>query len=460
MCVCSGWITVRKKTSQLTGLDMFKRASRSRVNEKASIYGTLICIILLAFALRVVLWRYTHNLDFWQNGYGFFFSLAQGIADGNGYASPGGAATAFRVPLYPMFLAGLTFGQQASLPIVVAQSLIGAGTVLCAAMLAREMFDSTSAIIAAILTALYPYYVVHDTALQETSLYTFLMAAAMLLLLRARRSGSAVMGASAGFALGAAVLTRANLAPFALLAPFWLVLAGGSHAAPWRRRLYVAVLCAGAGTLIISPWLIRSYRISGSATLSGQSGFHLWLGNNSRTFIGYPEESIDRTRQAAFAALSEQEKNEFKRISDEAAADKWFQQKGWDYIRQDPWRTIRNSFRKIMAAFDWLPSPRRSFWPNLVYAVSYGPIMILGLWGMWVSRSQWREHAIFYLQFISFVAVTAVYFGHTNYRAYLDVYWIVFAAGALVALLSNATNYHLRGFHHQTERSCQNGVVK
>jgi hypothetical protein len=186
----------------------------------------------------------------------------------------------------------------------------------------------------------------------------------------------------------------------------------------------------------------------------------LWLGNNSRTFIGYPEESIDRTRQAAFAALSEQEKNEFKRISDGAAADKWFQQKGWDYIREDPWRTIRNSFRKIVAAFDWLPSPRRSFWPNLVYAVSYGPIMILGLWGMWVSRRQWREHAIFYLQFVSFVAVTAVYFGHTNYRAYLDVYWIIFAAGALVVLLSTATNYHLRSFHHQTQRSCQNGVVK
>src|SRR5262249_42905395 len=148
-------------------------------------------------------------------------------------------------------------------------------------------------------------------------------------------------------------------------------------------RLCVAVLCASAGALIISPWLIRSYRITGSVTLTGQSGFHLWLGNNPRTFICYPEESIDRTRQAAFAALSEQEKNELKRTPDEAAADKWFQQKGWDYIREDPWRTIRNSVRKTVAAFGWLPSPRHSFWLNLVYALSYGPVMILGLWGMW-----------------------------------------------------------------------------
>jgi 4-amino-4-deoxy-L-arabinose transferase-like glycosyltransferase len=449
------WIPVRKKTSQLAGLNMFKRASLPRVNEKASSYGTLIWIMLLAFALRVGLWWYTHNLDFWQNGYGFFFALAQGIAAGDGYAFHGGPPTAFRVPLYPMFLAGLTFGQQSSLPIVVGQSLIGAGTVLCAAMLAREMFGSTSAIIAAILTALYPYYVVHDTALQETSLYTFLMAVAMLLLLRARRCGSAATAAGAGFALGVGVLTRANLALFALFAPFWLALVGGLHDVPWRRRLCVAVLCASAGALVISPWLIRSYRITGSVTLSGQSGLHLWLGNNPQTLIGYPEQSIDRTGQHAFAALSDQDRYELEHSSDKAAVDKWYQQKGWDYIREDPWRTIGNGFRKIVAAFGWLPSPRHSFWPNLVYALSYGPVMILGLWGMWSSRSQWREFSIFYMQFVAFVAVTAVYFGHTSYRAYLDVYWIVFAAGALVALLSNATNYHLRGLHHQPERSRQ-----
>ena len=59
--------------------------------------------------------------------------------------------------------------------------------------------------------------------------------------------------------------------------------------------------------------------------------------------------------------------------------------------------------------------------------------MALGLWGMWSGRQNWREHLIFYALFVSFAAVTAVFFGHTNYRAYLDVYWIVFAAGILAA---------------------------
>jgi hypothetical protein len=131
-------------------------------------------IILLAFAVRVAVRWYSGGPDFWENGYMFFFALAQNIAAGKGVAFDGGAATAFRVPLYPMFLAAVTFGHQVFLPVLLAQSFIGAETVWCAAMLARELFGNTTAITAAILTAIYPYYVVHDTALQETSLYTFL----------------------------------------------------------------------------------------------------------------------------------------------------------------------------------------------------------------------------------------------------------------------------------------------
>jgi hypothetical protein len=60
--------------------------------------------------------------------------------------------------------------------------------------------------------------------------------------------------------------------------------------------------------------------------------------------------------------------------------------------------------------------------------------MGLGLIGMWAGRRYGLEHSIFYALFISFAIVTAVFFGHTSYRAYLDVYWIVFAAGMLAPL--------------------------
>jgi 4-amino-4-deoxy-L-arabinose transferase-like glycosyltransferase len=406
---------------------------------KKRVYRDLTWIVAFAFAARVAVRVCTGERDFWENGYTFFYALAQNIAAGNGISVDGRFPTAFRVPLYPIFLSVVTLGHQVFLSVVIAQSLVGAATVLCAALIARELFGNTAATIAAVITAIYPYYVVHDTALQETSLYTFLMALAVLLLLRLRRSGSAVTAISAGVVLGAAVLTRANLAPFALLAPLWVALAGGPRAVEWRLRFRVAVICAVVGIVTVTPWLIRSYKLTGSPTLSTQSGFFLWLGNNPYTFSHYPQEFIDLSVAPAMAALTPPEESELAaRHGNEALVDDWFRKKGLDYIRDNPWRAIGNGLRKIADAFGWLPSPRRSFWPSLAHVLSYGAVMTFGLWGIWAGRRCWREHSIFYAQFVAFAAVTAVFFGHTGYRAYLDVYWIVFAAGILAGWLSKS----------------------
>ena len=387
-------------------------------------------ILLLAFALRFAVRCYSGSADFWANGYTFFFNVAQSIAAGNSMFGDGSGA-GVRVPLYPAFLAAVTFGQKSFLPVVFAQSLIGVGTVVCAALLAGEMFGRSAAITAAAITAVYPYYVVHDTALQETSLFTLLTAVALLLLLRVSRSGSGVTAACAGLTLGAAVLTRSSLAPFAFLAPLWLAIPGVFRAGPWRQACCAAVICGGAAALILSPWLVWSYHLTGPVS-SQQPGYRLWIGNNPHTFSHFPYASIDRSRDAAHAALRPQDKAEIEALRATGAnVDRWFGRKGLEYIREHPSLTVSNAFRKLGAAFGWLPSPRKGFWPNLVHLVAYGSVMTLGLWGMWSGRRHWREHLVFYALFASFAAITALFWGHTSHRAYLDVYWIVFAAGVL-----------------------------
>jgi hypothetical protein len=151
-----------------------------------------------------------------------------------------------------------------------------------------------------------------------------------------------------------------------------------------------------------------------------------WVGNNPYTFSHYPYESIDRSVEAAFEALGPQEKAELG-----AGPALWSQQKAIEYIYEQPWRAVANAFRKLRASFGLLPSPRRGFWPNLVHSIAYGVVMTLGLWGMWVGRRQWHEHLIFYYLFVSFAVVAALFYGHTSHRVYLDICWIVFAAGVL-----------------------------
>src|SRR5262249_2034646 len=50
------------------------------------------------------------------------------------------------------------------LSVVVFQTLIGAATVWCAAQLARARFGDEAAVVAALIAAVYPYYVVQDMA--------------------------------------------------------------------------------------------------------------------------------------------------------------------------------------------------------------------------------------------------------------------------------------------------------
>ena len=110
---------------------------------------------------------------------------------------------------------------------------------------------------------------------------------------------------------------------------------------------------------------------------------------------------------------------------------RWYANRALAYVRQHPWLTFYGSVRKLRSAFGLFPSPRHGWWADLVHALSYGPVMVLGLSGMWIRRRQWREDATIYAVFAAFIAVTAVFFGHTSHRAYLDVYSIAFAAGPL-----------------------------
>jgi hypothetical protein len=394
--------------------------------QKPNLPQAVYWFTLLAFVLRMMARLHTGAADFWVNGYTFYFAMAQNIAAGKGIGIEG-MLTAFRVPLYPIFLAALTMGHQVFWPILIAQSMIGAATAFCAALLARQMFHgpwaAKAATLAAAITAVYPYYVIHDTALEETSLYTLLSLVAMLLLRQSVPTSRLTLGAGAGILLGLDVLTRATIAPFAILAPLWLV---------WQKRTRADLVCAFLLLATVAPWLWRNYLLTGVPTLSTQTGVMLWNGNNGFLFHHYPRESSDLSEHEALFSLTLSDRQHLLEIEyNEELVNQWFMRRALDYIRAHPGQTVIDGFRKVAAAFYWLPSPRRGPIADLVYALSYGPVMLLGLWGMWRRRNCWREDSLGYLLFATFTMVTAVFWAHTSHVACLHVYWIVFASGVL-----------------------------
>ena len=138
-----------------------------------------------------------------------------------------------RPPIYPWFLTLAAWAGGSYLWVVLPQALFGATTVAFAYLIGKWLFGERAALLSAALTAIYPYYVVHDTALEETSLFTMLTAISVYALLRAQKGAKPTVWGAAGIALAVDALCRLTMLPWALAALIWIGLFGDGS---WKMR--------------------------------------------------------------------------------------------------------------------------------------------------------------------------------------------------------------------------------
>lgn len=394
----------------------------------------LTYILVAAFAVRLAVRVIAGEDYFWTNGYDIYYRLAANLVAGKGFCLL--HACAWEPPLYTLFLAISAWAGKNFWLVIVPQALLGAGTCLCAYLIGRDMFDRPTGLIAAAVTAFYPYYVMHDTALQDTGMMTFTMALSVWLLLRARRHDRVVDWFLAGLALGAIPLIRASVAPAVLIGLFWAVIWGMSGTI--SNRLKKAAFLVLAVVLMLGPWLIYTYRVTGAPVITSQNGLALWMGNNPYTFSHYPAESMDRSAAEARRNLSPADRAEMaQRAGDEIAESNWLWDRGLQFIVANPGHFVTSALRKIAAGFSWRLNPYRSWPVETAYFISYVPVAILGIVGMVLARRQ-SGTVLVALLFLSYIAVTAVFWSHTSHRSHLDVYWIVFAASVIVRFRKDA----------------------
>lgn len=395
-------------------------------------------ILTLAFSIRVGV-RLAFGKDgFWTSSYSIYWKLADNIVSGDGFciqiAFGFGNTCAWLPPVYPLFLTLPVLLGGNYLFIVVPQALLGAGTALCAFMIGRHIFNASVGILACAIAAFYPYYVMHDTALQETGMVTFCTALAMWLLLRASKLNRNIDWFLAGVALGTIPLIRASVAPAVGVGLVWCAVWGASGNYLERLRKSLVLLLAVAS--VTGPWLMRTYHLTGAPVFSSQTGYALWMGNNARTFSHYPKKSIDLSRNEAWVNLLETDWADLQQLpNDEIVRSNSFAHRAVAYMRENPLLVLQGMFRKLDAAFSWRLNPSREPLAQAAYSIAYVPVAILGVVGMLLARGR-REVILIVMLFIAFICVTAVFWAHTVHRSYLDVYLIVFAASAVERLWS------------------------
>ena len=155
--------------------------------------------------------------------------LARNLLAGRGYVYHHLGDAPFRsfysgVPYVALTAAmyGLAPGGRTAM--LVAQAVVSAGLGLVVVLIARRLMDERFALVAGALTLFHPALVYYDTRkLHPLGFDALAVAAAVLLLMKARETRRPAVALGAGLAMGLAILQRGSTGLAALAAAGWLV---------------------------------------------------------------------------------------------------------------------------------------------------------------------------------------------------------------------------------------------
>ena len=319
------------------------------------------------------------------------------------------------MPLYPI-LAFLTGG---GLFLKLLDILLSTATIWLVHSLSYELFRSrAAALIAAGITALYPFFIFYSVSRLTETCYLFLLVLSFLLLYRKNYlTGSITLVLS--------ILVRPTLdllAPLLVVAFSWVV-----HRAAWKQTLlrlgiYLAVYLA-----LMSPWWLHNYGKYGRfVRLNLGGGIVLYSGNNPLNRSGGGIGGVD-VDLSSFAG-----------IPDPFEKNSAMNQAAIRYIREDPARFLRMAGVKFLRFWRlWPYADDYTDWRFVIASlVSYGPVLLLSIVFLVLYSRRVFRPIVPILLFIAYLtAVHLVTIASLRYRLPLEPFLIVFAGYALARLI-------------------------
>jgi 4-amino-4-deoxy-L-arabinose transferase-like glycosyltransferase len=236
----------------------------------------LAAIFVVALTLRLVPVFLTVDMGIALDDMFQYDALAESIMEGRGYTWYGDIPTAFRAPLYPLFLALIyfLFGRQ-FLAVRIIQAVIGAFLPLVVYFLGRRLFDGRVGQIASWVMVFYPIFLLYPLALVTENLFFLLVPLMMLCLLNAIDTSRRLYYLLAGLLLGLAILTRSVISGFVLLVLPWL----WYYTSDKREALKSWGLILLSGAMLTVPWSIRNTLLySQFVFVESSMGFNFYLG--------------------------------------------------------------------------------------------------------------------------------------------------------------------------------------
>jgi 4-amino-4-deoxy-L-arabinose transferase-like glycosyltransferase len=328
--------------------------------------------------------------------------------------STGSLGMPYWMPLYPA-LVGLTGAGWSQLTFDIGLSTIAVWLIYS---LVEEVFaDETAALLAALMTAIYPYFIFYSVVGLTESLFIALLLGAFLCWYRGAFTVAAIL-------VVLSILTRPSIEP---LAPVLILyFAAVIHRLPIAiviRHLfvYLAVYIS-----LMAPWWLHNYRDYGTfVRLNLASGFVFYSGNNPLNQTGGGINGQDFDEKA------------FTDIADPVARDRALWNAGAAYVAEHPQRFLELAVLKFLRF--WRLWPYVQGYATLPYVLaslaSFVPILILTVFylAIWGWRDRVRIAPVLAWG-VYLTLVHMIFIGSLRYRLPLEPFMIMFAAIAVMRI--------------------------
>jgi tetratricopeptide (TPR) repeat protein len=408
------------------------------IDRKVALFALALFVRLLHLALLYVFAPEIVDHPVLDARYSHRF--AQDLLSGTGLAN----RIFFMNPAYAYLLAAVyTVTGPSPLAAALFQSLFGAGGVVLLHELCRKWWDARTALVAALLLALYRPAMIDAALLETVEMGTFAFLLSVWLIASAEGARARRSLFLAGVVFLWSVLCRGNLilAAPALLLARWLNLSGS-----WSSKLRGVVPLALGMALVMGVVGLRNRLVGGEwVWLTAYPGQNFFLANHRGNVTGSPHETLPFLRPNP--AYEEADfRNEAERLSGRPLTSKevskfWFE-RGLADVTANPGFTTVRFFRKLALGFSAYEIADNY---NLAYLTSLTPlrwvplanfaaIIGLALVGVGLGWKRRRELALLYLPSAMYLFSFGAFFVSSKIRMFLVPFLVAFAAHAAVYL--------------------------
>jgi len=421
--------------------------------------GVLFLIALVARLIPVLL---SLNLGIALDDMYQYDGLAESIRLGQGFTWYGGIATAARAPLYPLFLAVLytLLGHHFAVA-RIAQAIVGAFVPVVVHSLGRKLFDPTVGVVAALIVALYPMFLLYPLGLATENLFFLLVPATVLCLCKAADGSHRGLFLLAGVLLGLTILTRSVISGFLVLLLPWL----WWHSADKRGALKGWILVLVPVAVLTIPWSIRNTLLYDEFVFVESSmGFNFYLGY-------HPAGTGTFDSDIAVEFLEEIGAFDEPSLDTEKASHSLGMERGLGFITDDPARAAWLLLSKLSHLLRLDKRVLLYFYSNnflgelpplvllLIFLVICTPwvvVLLLSVPGM-VMSGLTRDRTLVYLLLVYLVGVHVLIMTEPRFHLVMVPFLALFAAQGVRALRSAGGN--LRVCEAAVRRNARWGLV-